>query len=231
MLLVGVSGIEDARRVERVLQLEQAAVGLMVHPAGGGLPGFLRRDERSPGRPVTRHRKRRGRLATGLCQIVSVRPVSRSWRCTPDWPVSNTVNRKRPLCGPVSFDGDHVPAAGVGHAGRQLGRAVGDGLLLKVRIAEGDRLASSAVGPAELVSGVKSEKRVPSAKRTVPASSRPPAVTSLARSSDILILTISSRDNRACARMKNLYRLGVASRTRTGDVRANSLRRSDDIPG
>src|SRR5689334_3680231 len=39
----------------------------------------------------------------GLCQIVSVRPELRSCRCTPDCPVSNTVKRKRPLCGPVSL--------------------------------------------------------------------------------------------------------------------------------
>ena len=84
--------IDDARRVDRVLQLEQAAVGLRCDPPLPS-PRTPRRDERAPRRPEGRHRKRRGRLATGLCQIVSVTPVSRSWRCTPDCPVSNTVNR------------------------------------------------------------------------------------------------------------------------------------------
>ena len=37
--------------------------------------------------------ERRVGFDTGLCQIVSVSPVSRSWRCTPDWSLSNTVNR------------------------------------------------------------------------------------------------------------------------------------------
>ena len=51
---------------------------------------------------------------------------------------------------------------------------------------------SSVVGPAELVSGVKSEKRVPSATRTVPARNRLLTATNLARSRDILILSLQS---------------------------------------
>src|SRR5262245_1850528 len=38
-----------------------------------------------------------------LCQIVSVAPERRSWRCTPDCPVSKTVKMYRPLFAPVSL--------------------------------------------------------------------------------------------------------------------------------
>ena len=86
--------IEDARRASiGFLQLEQPAVRAgaircaLVHQLSSA------GDERAPGRPVARHRTRRGAAESGLCQIVSVCPVCRSWRWTPDLPVSKTVNR------------------------------------------------------------------------------------------------------------------------------------------
>src|SRR5436190_13187705 len=118
----------------------------------------------------------------GLIHTVSVTPVSRSCRCTPAV-FSNTVNRKRPLWAPPSFDVimSHAPLLGMPIASCVLRSAMdccANAGLLSV-IGED----SSAVGPAELVSGVKSEKRGPPAARfpAVSAASAPAKVPTMAK--------------------------------------------------
>ena len=113
-----------------------------------------------------------------LCQIVSVLPVAISWRWTPDWPVSNTVNVNWPRCGPVwlTVFMSQLPLLGAPAASWVLRSATER--CWKAGLPNVIGCDSSAVGPAEAVSGVKSEKRTGLAPAgsgitATPAMSRP----------------------------------------------------------
>src|SRR5262245_62487345 len=101
--------------------------------------------------------------------MVSVSPVSSDRRWMPDWPVSNGEKRYRPLRGPVSLTVimSHAPLFGSPAASWAVRFATD-----RCRMAGFPKvigLVSSAVGPADDVSGVKSEKRALAAAATPPA--------------------------------------------------------------
>src|SRR5512139_50998 len=99
----------------------------------------------------------------GAYQTVSTLPVRRSRRCTPPSPVSNTVNRKRPGCAPVSLTVimSKLPEFGMPAASCELRSATDRCCRAGLPKVIGD--ASSAAGVADAASGSNSEKRVLSA--------------------------------------------------------------------
>ena len=197
MLLVGVSGSRIAGASIGFVELEQAAIRAAGASGGVIAPALLRRDERPPRCPE------RGIESNVAARRQALPDRVRLTREQVDalharLPGFEHSEEEAALVSARLIDGVHVPGAGIGLTGRQLRRSARDGLLLEGRIAERDRrrLVGRRAGRAR--SGVKSEKRVPSATRAVPASRRPAAVTILERPNDILISIASSLGQLRC---------------------------------
>ena len=128
---------DDGRRVHRILQLEQAAVG-RGGSRGGRLPGFLRRNERSPGRPergVERDVAAGGQAVPDRVGLTRQQVMALHARLTRFEHSEQVTALVRPVSLTVFMS--QLPELGMPAA--SWVSAVGNGPLPKVRIAEGDR--------------------------------------------------------------------------------------------
>ena len=170
-LLRAFTGPTIAGSGEWILEFEEPAIG--ARAAGErGAPGFLGSDERAPGCPVAGVECDCSAGRWAIPDRVGLAGLD-VCRCTPDWPVSKTVNRKRPLCGPVSFTVSMSQAPLFGTPAASCSWRPAMERCWKTGLPNVIGVASLAVGPAEAARGVKSEKRMPSAMAASEASVAP----------------------------------------------------------
>ena len=154
------------------------------------------------------------------------------WRWIPDWPVSNSVNRNLPLCGPVSLTVIMSQAPVFGSPSAELRHPIGDRTLLEGGLPKVIGIASSAVGPAEAVKRSESPRserrwhRRRSRARARLAISRAPAA-SRRRNLEFIIVRSPNRiggepfGRAEISGRTPLYRAEVSDSSRRGVVREN----------